>query len=50
MSTVQRVRKLADSGPLNGAPWMSGKKGNMLFFASGVSKWIFVPSWNAFIT
>ena len=29
---------------LNGAPWTSGKKGNILFFASGVSKWIFVPS------
>ena len=39
MSTVQRVMNEAASRGLNGAPCTSGKNGNMLFFASGVSKW-----------
>ena len=39
-----------DSAPLKGAPCTSGKNGNMLFFASGVSKWILVPSWKALRT
>ena len=43
-STVQSVSRLAASIGLNGAPCTSGKNGNMLFFASGVRKWIFVPS------
>src|SRR5580658_8599956 len=50
MSTVQRVRKLMASMGLNGAPPTSGKNGNMLFLATGVSKWTRVPSLKAFMT
>src|SRR4029077_9932614 len=50
MSTVQRVRKLIASKGLNGAPRTSGKNGNILFFATGVSKKMRVPSLNAFMT
>ncbi len=35
---------------LNGASFTSGKNGNMLFFASGVTKWILVPSCQALST
>ena len=50
MSTVHRVMYEAASCGLNGAPSTSGKNGNMLFLATGVSKWILVPSLKAFIT
>src|SRR3984885_14307054 len=50
MSTVQRVRKLMASMGLNGAPLTSGKNGNILFFATGMSKWMRVPSLKAFMT
>src|SRR5258706_7690262 len=50
ISTVQRVRKLMASIGLNGAPRTSGKKGDMLFFATGVAKYTRVPALNAFMT